>query len=166
MAKLIRCICGKVYDATMSRCPACGAEAPGSPAAPVFVPPPMPAYQASAYQAPPAAGPLRQWVLTGRSLDGRSIRLELTDVLFSANGEKIIVGRTPELCNLVITDSSVSKQHAHIRREGHRFSLVDRNSANGTAVNGQFNRKPFEELPFQPGDTLTFGEVKLDFSEA
>jgi hypothetical protein len=175
MAKLIRCLCGKVYDSTtVSRCPDCGADSPNS-ATPAYTllpqsPPPYqppPAYQPPpVYATPPPLAPTEQWVLTGRSLDGRSVRLELTDLLFSANGNKIVIGRTPELCHLVITDSSISKQHAHIRREGAGFFLVDRNSANGTAVNGQFNHKPFEELPLRTGDTLTLGEVKLDFARA
>jgi pSer/pThr/pTyr-binding forkhead associated (FHA) protein len=43
--------------------------------------------------------------------------------------------------------------------------VADRNSANGTAVNGQFSRQPFNEVPLKDGDTLTLGEVMLDFSK-
>jgi len=66
---------------------------------------------------------------------------------------------------VVVDDGSVSKQHAQIRREGGSFMVADRNSSNGTAVNGQFSRRPFDEVPLKDGDTITLGEVKLDFSK-
>jgi pSer/pThr/pTyr-binding forkhead associated (FHA) protein len=84
--------------------------------------------------------------------------------MFSSNGNRIVVGRTAELCHVVIDDGSVSKQHAQIRKEGNNLMVADRNSSNGTAVNGQFSRQPFDEVPLREGDTLTLGEVKLDFT--
>jgi pSer/pThr/pTyr-binding forkhead associated (FHA) protein len=66
----------------------------------------------------------------------------------------------------VINDDSVSKQHAHIRKDGERFLVADRNSSNRTAVNGRFNENVFDEVPFKEGDTLTLGEVRLDFGRA
>jgi pSer/pThr/pTyr-binding forkhead associated (FHA) protein len=69
------------------------------------------------------------------------------------------------LCHVVVDDGSVSKQHAQIRKEGGNFMVADRNSSNGTAINGQFNRQPFNEVPLRDGDTLTLGEVKLEFTK-
>ncbi len=112
-------------------------------------------------------GPLVQrWRLTGRLSNGHTISLELLDTLFSRSNNKVVIGRSAEVSHVVVEDSSVSKQHAHLRREGHKFVVVDRNSSNRTAVNGQFNRHPFEEMPFEEGDTLTLGEVKLNFTRA
>jgi len=54
--------------------------------------------------------------------------------------------------------------NAQIRKEGNNLMVADRNSSNGTAVNGQFSRQPFDEVPLKEGDTLTLGEVKLDFT--
>jgi hypothetical protein len=85
--------------------------------------------------------------------------------MFTSNGNRIVLGRTAELCHVVIDDGSVSKQHAQIRKEGDNLMVADRNSSNGTAVNGQFNRRPFDEVPLREGDTLTLGEVKLDFTK-
>src|SRR5271166_4873931 len=73
--------------------------------------------------------------------------------------------RAPHESHVVVDDGSVSKQHAQIRSEGGSLMVADRNSSNGTAVNGQFNLRPFDEVPLKDGDTLTLGEVKLDFTK-
>jgi hypothetical protein len=117
-------------------------------------------------QAPaPALPDSSKWQLIGRTPGGRTIRLEITDAMFSSNGNRLVLGRTAELCHVVVDDGSVSKQHAQIRREGGSFMVADRNSSNGTAVNGQFGQRPFDEVPLKDGDTITLGEVKLDFSK-
>lgn len=106
-----------------------------------------------------------KWQLVGRTPKGESVCVEITDVMFTTNDNRLILGRTAELCHVVVKDDSVSKQHASIRKEGDRFLVADRNSSNRTAVNGQFNTKVFEEVPLKEGDTLTLGEVRLDFSK-
>jgi hypothetical protein len=117
----------------------------------------------------PVSGPAlpsgTKWQLVGRTPGGRSLRIEVTDAMFTSNGNRIVLGRTAELCHVVIDDGSVSKQHAQIRKEGNNLMVADRNSSNGTAVNGQFSRRPFDEVPLREGDTLTLGEVKLDFTK-
>jgi hypothetical protein len=118
----------------------------------------------------PVSGPAlpsgAKWQLVGRTPGGRALRLEVTDAMFASNGNRVVLGRTAELCHVVIDDGSVSKQHAQIRREGNNLMVADRNSSNGTAINGQFNRRPFDEVPLREGDTLTLGEVKLDFTKS
>jgi hypothetical protein len=106
-----------------------------------------------------------KWQLAGRTPQGDSVCIEVSDVMFSSNNNRLILGRTAELCHVVVSDNSVSKQHACIRKDGDRFLVSDRNSSNRTAVNGQFNTKAFDEVPLKEGDTLTLGEVRLDFSK-
>ncbi|MEP6668304.1 MAG: trypsin-like peptidase domain-containing protein [Chthoniobacter sp.] len=106
-----------------------------------------------------------KWQLAGRTPKGDSVHIEITDVMFSSNNNRLILGRTAELCHVVVNDNSVSKQHASLRKDGDRFLVADRNSSNHTAVNGQFNNKAFDEVPLKEGDTLTLGEVRLDFSK-
>ena len=86
--------------------------------------------------------------------------------MFSRKSSGLILGRSGELCDVVISDDTVSRQHAEICKNGAGFEVADRNSSNGTAVNGIFNRKPFERIPLNPGNTLTLGQVKLNFSRA
>ncbi len=106
------------------------------------------------------------WSLTGRSSDGRTIRLDLPSNLFSQAGNRVVLGRSQDLCHVVVADSSVSKQHAQIRMSGGRFFVADRNSANGTLVNGHLCKDAFKETAFREGDTLTVGEVRLVFQKS
>ena len=103
------------------------------------------------------------WKLDVRTSAGKTFQIPISEAMFANNGSRLVLGRSRELCDLVVEDETVSRQHADIRRNGRGFEVADRNSSNGTAVNGVFNRKPFEPVPFKPGDTLTVGEVKLDF---
>jgi hypothetical protein len=104
------------------------------------------------------------WKLDVRTSAGKTFRIPISDGMFTNNGSRLVLGRSGELCDLVVEDETVSRQHADIRKNGKGFEVADRNSSNGTAVNGVFIRKPFELIPLKPGDTLTVGNVKLDFN--
>lgn len=125
-------------------------------------PPPAAQRPTSAPAPPPpsAAG----WILKGTDSQGRPVRLEIPEALLIANRDGVSIGRNSGQSQLVISDSSISKQHAQIRRAGDALMVLDRQSANGTAVNGRVG-KPFEEMPLRAGDTLTLGEVKLLLAE-
>ncbi len=105
------------------------------------------------------------WQLVGRTPAGESLKLDITGGMFANSGDKLVLGRASNVCHLVVNDGAISRQHAHIRRTNSGFTVADRNSSNGTAVNGQFSRKPFVEMPLRVGDTITLGEVKLDFKQ-
>jgi hypothetical protein len=104
------------------------------------------------------------WKLDVRTSAGKTFRIPISEGMFTNNGSRLVLGRSGELCDLLIEDETVSRQHADIRKNGKGFEVADRNSSNGTAVNGVFIRKPFELIPLKPGDTLTVGNVKLDFN--
>jgi hypothetical protein len=104
------------------------------------------------------------WKLDVRTSAGKTFRIPISEGMFTNNGSRLVLGRSGELCDLVVEDETVSRQHADIRKNGKGFEVADRNSSNGTAVNGVFIRKPFELIPLKPGDTLTVGNVKLDFN--
>ncbi len=69
-------------------------------------------------------------------------------------GPTVTIGRNPS-CDLHFPkdNTAISRQHAHIVREGNRFKLVDE-STNGTFVNS----KPVSEAFLKDGDVLTFSE--------
>jgi hypothetical protein len=110
--------------------------------------------------------PPNGWQLTGRTPAGASVRFDINPAMFTNNGNKLVLGRAGDICHVVVNDGTVSRQHAHIKKTSSGFTVADRNSSNGTAVNGQFSRQPFNEVPLKVGDTLTLGEVKLDFKLA
>ena len=118
------------------------------------VPPPLPtAYRG---EAPKLSG---GWLLEGinpESGQSAAIRLEITPQM----GGKLILGRKSGLVHLLVKNTSVSGQHAAILANASSLSVEDRNSSNGTRVNGQ-RLTPFVAHPLKPGDTLEVGEVRL-----
>ncbi len=80
-------------------------------------------------------------------------------------GERVTVGDDPLTigrlaeCDVVLTDASVSRRHAELRREGSDFLLVDLGSTNGTKVNGA----GVKERRLADGDEIAVGSAKLRF---
>jgi pSer/pThr/pTyr-binding forkhead associated (FHA) protein len=66
--------------------------------------------------------------------------------------ELTTLGRWPDN-DVVLPDRRVSRHHAQIRRVGTQFLLEDRNSTNGTFVNGE---RVEGSYALQDGDTLQF----------
>lgn len=78
-------------------------------------------------------------------------RFELGDV-------PITIGRS--LHNPVrLLDTEVSRTHAAIERDGEKFVLKDRNSSNGTFVNGA----QIKSRTLKPGDQIQIGRTILQF---
>lgn len=65
-------------------------------------------------------------------------------------------------CDLVLTDMTVSRTHAGLRRESDGWLLSDAGSTNGTRVNGWRVTSP---VPLQPGDRVTFGAMTMVVAE-
>jgi S1-C subfamily serine protease len=134
------------------------------PGAKRAVPPVIPISSEPTVLKPGTPRPAAGWKLTGRSpSNGRTLQVDFNESLFARHGGLLIIGRSPDLCHLVLETDDVSRQHAQIRKDGSRFLIADRNSSNRTAVNGKFTGAPFAEVPLVEGDTLTFGEVKVEF---
>jgi hypothetical protein len=74
-------------------------------------------------------------------------------------GERAVtIGRMPE-CDLILTDSNVSRRHAEIRATPDGFALIDLGSTNGCRVNGvQVTQRDLRD-----GDELTFGNTRMTF---
>lgn len=63
---------------------------------------------------------------------------------------------------VMISDPTVSRQHARIRLEEDKFLLFDLGSANGTFVNGQRVEQP---VALAENDVVRFGEVEFTFKQ-
>ena len=70
--------------------------------------------------------------------------------------EIFVMGRDPS-CDLVIADSTVSRRHAQILRQGNLFAVQDLDSKNGIQLNGT----PVEHAALRHGDELAVGQVPL-----
>jgi len=70
----------------------------------------------------------------------------------------ISLGRSPE-CDIVLTDTNVSRRHAEVRPTPDGFALVDLGSTNGCKVNGV----PAVHRDLRDGDELTVGHTRILF---
>ncbi len=76
-------------------------------------------------------------------------------------GHKLTIGRDAT-CNIVIHDPKVSRIHAEILFENGRYIFVDKNSTNGSFINGT----PVYRQMLMPGDILTLGATQLTVQES
>lgn len=75
--------------------------------------------------------------------------------------EVFTIGRAHD-CDLPLTDMTVSRYHAELRREGDEWLLVDIGSTNGTRANGWRVGSGFA---VRPGDRVTFGAVTFRLAD-
>jgi FHA domain-containing protein/uncharacterized protein DUF4864 len=68
--------------------------------------------------------------------------------------DQVLVGREP-ICDVVLTDGSVSRKHARLEKRGRIWTVVDQGSANGTFVDSQ----RVTETTLRSGQELRFGSV-------
>jgi hypothetical protein len=71
------------------------------------------------------------------------------------------IGRSRE-CDIVLSDSNVSRRHAELRPLGDGWTVTDLGSTNGVRVNGR-NLRPNEPQPLEAGDRLDVGTVDARF---
>lgn len=77
------------------------------------------------------------------------------------NGDVMTLGRAIEN-DVVITSRRVSREHAHLRRQGWRVILKDLNSTNGTWLNGERVLGPVE---LRDDDQIRIGDVTFVFHD-
>ena len=78
------------------------------------------------------------------------------DRTYILTGDRIRLGRGSDN-DVVLSDVSVSRYHAEIRRETGGWIIQDLKSTNGV----ELNRGPIERAPLQPGDHLGIGVFDL-----
>jgi S-DNA-T family DNA segregation ATPase FtsK/SpoIIIE len=72
-----------------------------------------------------------------------------------------LIGRTPD-ADVSLSDPSVSRSHAVIRREKDSMTIFELGSTLGTEVDGRL----LGGLPISNGDMVTIGKTKLTFATA
>jgi len=78
---------------------------------------------------------------------------------FSLDKEVITIGRSKRN-DLVLHDQWLSRNHAEVREEDSRYTIVDLKSRNGTYVNGQ---RIDESVVLTNADIVTLGDQQLTF---
>jgi ABC transport system ATP-binding/permease protein len=110
----------------------------------------------------------RQSVLNTLFISNSSDHHKLVRVNDSFAGEEFslseienTIGRTDDNF-ILLSDQSISRQHAKIVREADEYTVVDLNSSNGTRLNG----RPLKgSKRLKPGDLVEFGDVQFVFTE-
>jgi hypothetical protein len=83
----------------------------------------------------------------------------------SPYSDRISIGRARN-CDVSLRDASISKLHAHIRKEEDgAWVLIDAGSHNGTLVRGE-KVAPNQPTRLKSGDLLTFGSVTVRVVDA
>jgi len=77
------------------------------------------------------------------------------------DGGRVTAGRGAS-CDLVVRDTTVSREHAAFVRRGDAWWVIDLGSTNGTRVNGL----RAAEHPITPGDRIELGDVVVELVEA
>jgi hypothetical protein len=104
------------------------------------------------------------WLMTGFDNDGHIVRLEIAVAELKERSEGMIIGRHPQLADLIISDDSVSRRHALVREKGGKLTVADLGSANGTAVDGE-RLAPNKAATIDRGAEIEFGAVTLTVSK-
>lgn len=78
---------------------------------------------------------------------------------FLLGRDRVILGRDPETCDVLVSDSGVSRRHAEIVRTGRGHRLVDCGSKNGTTVDGV----RVAEVELRDGQQIGVGKSVLKY---
>jgi len=98
-----------------------------------------------------------------RGLAGQlpAARPPLRFMLPSGTKKSFTIGRD-DACDLVLSDMTVSRSHAGLRRVADGWVLTDAGSTNGTRLNGW---RVTEPVPLRAGDEIMFGALAMVVTE-
>ena len=101
----------------------------------------------------PVPAPPASLISTGQDQEPRAIPIDK---------KSIAIGKNPDLCDAVVSDPKISRQHALIRFRDGRYFLSDCNSKNGTFRNGE-PVVGIKEVPLKNGDRIRFADITYLF---
>jgi len=73
-----------------------------------------------------------------------------------------VIGRNPEVCDIVISERAVGRVHAELTVKDGSYYLIDKNSKNGTMIN-ENRLTGGVEYKIHNGDIITFANVQFRF---
>src|SRR3984885_8111809 len=87
---------------------------------------------------------------------------ETAGQIIELKADRIIIGRSPEHCHVVLDPNGVSRRHAEIYRKADDHYLADLNSRNMTKVNNNKVIPGFDHR-LSPGDRINICDVEFLF---
>jgi two-component system, NtrC family, response regulator AtoC len=103
---------------------------------------------------PPDSPPDRAYLVVRRA--------ESTQVIDLADGDIVLIGRSPD-ATIQVDDARVSREHARIRRAGSLLTIEDLGSRNGTRVGEHIVRRTTR--PVGSGDVIVIGDAEIVVAE-
>lgn len=134
-----------------------------APSSPAYQPEPTPRPAARPAPRPPLSDDQATVVVPRRAPAPALPALEINGVLHRLEAQDLVLGRSPERADLVVPDTSVSREHARLVRVGTTVTLIDLGSRNGVLVNG---RRIDGSTTLREGDRITVGQTDLAFHAA
>lgn len=101
---------------------------------------------------------------TSGGADNSRLSVVLDDGDFSRCQGKLVVGRSPDLADVIIGHSKISKQQASFHLRGTKLYIEDLGSSNGTLVNGR-KLEPRASLSLEVGDIIVMGGISFRLRE-
>jgi hypothetical protein len=156
-----------------SRLPSFGGP-PGPEQVAVVTPPPVspPPVPVTPPLAAPSVEPAATMVYRPREPEPaepeKPAEVEREVVTLTVNGRvhpvtsrRVVLGRSRE-CDISVPDNNVSRRHAELQQEGATYWLVDLDSTNGTALNGE----TVQRAKLHDGDRITIGSTDVVFGRS
>jgi serine phosphatase RsbU (regulator of sigma subunit) len=103
------------------------------------------------------AGPTRPVTAVLKQVTGRH-----AGQIIALKPDRVVIGRSPEHCQVVLDSNLVSRRHAEIYRKGDEYYLADLNSRNLTRVNNT-NVIPGIDHKLSPGDRINICDDEFLF---
>jgi len=86
------------------------------------------------------------------------ITLTTGDRTLDVTKRVVLIGRSRN-CDLVLTDSNISRRHAELRQRGNDYMIIDLDSTNGIEING----RKVKTGVLKNGDEITLGTTRVRF---
>ncbi len=80
------------------------------------------------------------------------------------DGDPVVLGRMPD-CDVVLSDTNISRRHTEVRIIDGKASVVDLGSLNGTKLNGRGVPANQFGTPVEDGDIIQVGPIIVKFSK-
>ena len=85
-------------------------------------------------------------------------KFDRRDVPVTLTGDEFSIGRAPENDLVIGDDNTVSKSHAVLRRQKHRWTILDLGARNGTKLNGE---RIVQEMVLRNKFEIEIGRTRL-----
>ena len=80
-------------------------------------------------------------------------------------GRRCIIGRQQQICDVVLDEVTISRQHAAIESLGEAFYLSNLSRTNSVHFNQQTRLVYSQKTPIQPGDTFRLGVIDFQVQD-